>query len=74
MKKKKLKKKIIGLKALNKNLKDRICGLESQVEILCDDNVMNDYVRFYLKSQMSVNPEVTVQELIDSLNDELGKE
>ena len=74
MSKKKLKKKIIRLKALNKDLKDCVCDLESQIRILSGDNYQNDYVRFYLKSMMSENPGVTVQELIWSLNKQLGKE
>lgn len=74
MSKKKLMKKIIRLKALNKHLKDHVFGLESQIHILSDDNFQNDYVRFYLKSMMSDNPDITVQELIDILDEELGKE
>lgn len=74
MSKKKLKKKIIRLKALNKELKDYVCDLESQIHILSGDNYQNDYVRFYLKSMMSENPNVTVQELIWTLNKQLGKE
>ena len=73
MSKKKLKKKIIRLKALNKDLKNHVCDLESQIHILSGDNFQNDYVRFYLKSMMSENPYVTVQEIIDSLNRQLGK-